>query len=317
MSKTGKFLSKNEETEIQQELADIHPFSQVKPKKKKKYLIWALVVSTVVIYSAIGFLIFKENSKEHKVEAKNEKNQITLPEKSLQPQKVEKSVSIKPVNLEINLTGLEKTVYSSIENIEIPGLSFYKKPEKKVSRYNYYLLKAREAELKGKYIDAISFYKKAWNTSKKDPEILYRIALLHYKIGYYKGAEKYAKQLLKINKKHQKALLLLAKAYEKRGNLKKAKLILEEAYFLYPENKDILENLGRLYEKENALIVAKDIYKILADMGYLEGKLGLARIYEKLNDKKSALKIYRQIYSDPNIPENLRSKIENKIISLE
>ncbi|MDQ7055650.1 MAG: hypothetical protein Q9M89_03855 [Persephonella sp.] len=41
-------------------------------------------------------------------------------------------------------------------------------------------------------------------------------------------------------------------------------------------------------------------------------------MYEKLNEKReSALKIYRELFNDPNIPESLRSEIENKIISLE
>ncbi|SNZ11698.1 Tetratricopeptide repeat-containing protein [Persephonella hydrogeniphila] len=311
MSKTGKFLREKEEF-TEQEQADIHPFSQVKPKKRKKYLIVALAISTLTIYAFIGYLFFKDFSKEK-----------TVPqEKKTEPvvEKVEHKKEIKKIPIKefsLDLSDLKKDIRSSLLSEEIPPVSFYKKSENKLSKYNYYILKAKKAEINGRYIDAISFYKKAWSINKKDPEILYRIALLHFKIGYYKGTEKYLKRYLKIKKKDAKALLLLGKSYEKMGNNKKAKLILEEAYFLYPENKDILENLGKLYEKENALIIAKDIYKILADMGYLEGKLGLARVYEKLNDKKSALKIYRELYQNPNISEQLRTKIENKIISLE
>jgi len=311
MSKTGKFLSKNEETDIQQEqeFADIHPFSQVKPREKKKHILIALVISTVLIYITVGYLFFKELAeKDSSKQAQKE---------TVEAKKTSSSSKPSSPSFDFELTDLENNVYNSIKDIPLPQLKFSEGSGKEVSRYRYYLLKAREAEIKGNYMDAISFYKKAWDTSKRNPEILYRIALLHYKLGNLKGTEIYAKKLLEIDKKHIKSLILLAKAYEKMGNLKKAKLILEEAYFLYPENKDVLENLGRLYEKENALIVAKDVYKTLADMGYLEGKLGLARIYEKLNDKESALKIYREIYEDPNIPEKVRSYVENKIISLE
>ncbi|WP_456463529.1 tetratricopeptide repeat protein [Persephonella sp.] len=306
MSKTGKFLQDQEEFEIEQEQADIHPFSQVKPKKKKRYIIIFLVFLTIFVYSGIGYLVLKDKSKNE-----------ALPESPKKEIRKEPQNRVKTPQFSIKLTGLEKSLNNAIGSIDIPKVSFFKKKESGIARYNYYLLKAKENEIKGKYIDAISFYKKAWEIEKKNPEILYRLSLLHFKIGYYKGAEKYIKQFLKIHKKDLKGLLLLSKSYEKMGNLKKAKIVLEEAYFLYPENKDVLENLGRLYEKENALIIAKDIYKILSDMGYLEGKLGLARVYEKLNDKKSALKIYREIYQDPNIPESLRTKIENKIISLE
>ena len=309
MSKTGKFLQNQEEFEIQQEEADIHPFSQVKPKKKGKYIIIFLVFLTISVYSAIGYLIFKDRSKEKALPA--------TPKKEVKQTIKKTQKKLEVPQFSIQLTGLEENIRNSIKPFDIPEVSYFKKKENKLARYNYYMLKAKENEIKGRYIDAISFYKKAWEVNKKNPEILYRLSLLHFKIGYYKGAEKYVKQFLKIHKKDLKGLLLLSKSYEKMGNLKKAKIVLEEAYFLYPENKDVLESLGKLYEKENALIIAKDIYKILSDMGYLEGKLGLARIYEKLNDKKSALKIYREIYQDPNIPESLRTKIENKIISLE
>jgi len=309
LSKTGKFLQDQEEFDIEQEQADIHPFSQVKPKKKRKYIVLVLVLITISVYSAIGYLLLKDSPKKE-ISTETQKKETQQIHKETQPR-------LTVPQLNITLTGLEENIRNSIKPLDIPDLSYFKKKENKTAKYNYYMLKAKENEIKGRYIDAISFYKKAWEINKKNPEILYRLSLLHFKIGYYKGAEKYAKNFLKIKKKDLKGLLLLSKSYEKMGNLKKAKIILEEAYFMYPENKDVLENLGKLYEKENALIVAKDIYKILSDMGYLEGKLGLARVYEKLNDKKSALKIYREIYQDPNIPEDLRTKIENKIISLE
>ncbi|MBK3332539.1 tetratricopeptide repeat protein [Persephonella atlantica] len=304
MSKTGKFLKQHENTEVEKELADIHPFSQVKPRKRKKLFIGILVISFIIIYSIIGFLILSDFEKKENVVKDNkkvEKKEIPEPKQSF----------------ELNIDNIKNQLSQRIAEISIPELSYYKKTVSEKSRYNYYILKGKKAEIEGKYIDAISFYRKAWKISKKEPSLLYRLALLHFKIGYYKGAEKYAKQFLNINKKHLKGLLLLAKTYEKLGKTKKARIILEEAYFQYPENKDVLENLGRIYEKENALVIAKDIYKILADMGYIEGKLGLARVYEKLNEKKSALKIYRELFNDPNIPESLRSKIENKIISLE
>ncbi|WP_457643111.1 tetratricopeptide repeat protein [Persephonella sp.] len=302
MSKTGRFLSKKEEGENQQDLADIHPFSQVKPRKRKNLLIGILAVFTAVLYGVIGFFVYKDFMGDKQSEPEVKKSAKTY---------------IKPENFSVDISGLEPAVKRAVDSIQIPELSFYKKPEQKVSRYRYYLIKAKESEIKGNYLDAVSFYKKAWSASKKDPDVLYRIALLYYKTKQYRKAEIYAKQLAKIKKNDPKVMLLLAKSYEKTGKTKKAKLILEEAYFLYPENKEILENLGKLYEKENALIVAKDIYQILADMGYIEGKLGLARVYEKLGEKKSALKIYRELYQSPNISEELRSKIEDKIISLE
>ena len=305
MSKTGKFLKKHEEEgDIQKEIADIHPFSQVKPKKRKKIIILVLAISTIFVYTFIGYLLYKDVYLE--------KKKIISTNKPTNNQELISSNDLKVIKKEI-----EYKISSHIKDLSIPEMSHLKITNPKKANYKYYLLKAKEAEIKGEIKNAIKFYKEAWHLSKKDPQILYRIAFLYFKSKKYKSAEEFAKRLIKIKKDHLKGMILLAKTYEKRGKIKKARLILEEAYFQFPESKEVLENLGKIYEKENALIIAKDIYQSLADMGYLEGKLGLARIYEKLNDKKSALKIYRKIYLDPNIPENLRSKIENKIISLE
>ena len=52
-------------------------------------------------------------------------------------------------------------------------------------------------------------------------------------------------------------------------------------------------------------------------MGYMEGFIGLAKIYEKLGDKRRAYEYYKKVYENPNIPDDLRIKIEQKLISLE
>ncbi|WP_297457015.1 tetratricopeptide repeat protein [Persephonella sp.] len=334
MSKIGKFLSKTpqEENGIEQDLADIHPFSQVKPRKRKKYIaLIALGISTLIVYATVAYFLLKENSEKNTGENLHQqeiaKKEIP-PEKSVKvetniktenkPEALEKpkiTFVPKAIDFKINVSTIHKEISLGLKRISVPKLSYRK--QKPASKYKRLLQEAKTAELNKNYDEAIRLYKKIWSISKKNPEVLYRIALNYFKTGKFSVAQRYLDQYLKINKDDIQAVILSAKISEKQGDMKKAQAILEEAYFLHPENKDILENLGKLYEKQNELLVAKDIYKTLADLGYIEGKLGLARIYEKLNDKASAMQIYQEIYEDPNTPEDIRQKVETKIISLQ
>ena len=332
MSKIGKFLSKkSEEEEIEQDLADIHPFSQVKPKGRKKYIaLIALGISTVIVYATVAYFLLKGNSekttKENlqqqiaKKEIRTEKSvkveaNIKTENKPEIPEKPKITFVPKATDFKIDISTVHKEISLGLKRISVPKLSYRK--QKPASKYKRLLQEAKTAELNKNYDEAIRLYKKIWSISKKNPEVLYRIALNYFKTGKFSVAQRYLDQYLKINKDDIQAVILSAKISEKQGDIKKAQAILEEAYFLHPENKDILENLGKLYEKQNELLVAKDIYKTLADLGYIEGKLGLARIYEKLNDKVSAMQIYQEIYEDPNTPEDIRQKVETKIISLQ
>ena len=327
MSKIGKFLSKKpEEEEIEQDLADIHPFSQVKPRKRKKYIaLVALGISTLIVYATVAYFLLKDRSEEKITENTEKPQEISKRENIVEKlntktydkteKKPETTFIPKNTDFEIDISQIHKEISLGLKNISIPKLSYRK--QKPASKYKTLLQEARTAELNKNYDEAIRLYKKIWSITKKNPEILYRIALNYFKAGKFTVAQKYLDQYLRINKEDIQAVILSAKISEKQGDMKKAQAILEEAYFLHPENKDILENLGKLYEKQNELLVAKDIYKTLADLGYIEGKLGLARIYEKLNDKVSAMQIYQEIYEDPNTPEDIRQKVEMKIISLQ
>ncbi len=146
-------------------------------------------------------------------------------------------------------------------------------------------------------------------------ESLFKKGYEAYKKGNFTEALYYIKLILS-KKDYIPAIILKAKIFEKEGLHDRARTILEEAYYKYPEDKDIILSLGEIYEKEGALIVARDMYKILSDKGYIEGTLHLAKVYEKLGENKKALILYKKLYKDPNIPESIKEEVEKKIILL-
>ncbi len=150
---------------------------------------------------------------------------------------------------------------------------------------------------------------------KSTEESLFKKALKAYTDGNMSESLYYIKLILQ-KKDYIPAILLKAKIFKKEGFEDRARTILEEAYYKYPENKDILVELASIYEKEGALVIAKDMYKTLDELGYIDGTFGLARIYEKLGNKEKALEIYRKLYENPNLTEDKKKEVEKKIILL-
>ncbi|WP_457640718.1 tetratricopeptide repeat protein [Persephonella sp.] len=326
MSLTGRFLTKKREN-IETEAADLHPFSRVKPKKKSKVWLFMLILLTVIVYSFIFLLELYEDIKD------NHKNEVAqISQQSVKPVQQEKKIKrtvipsfdektetvSKAITEKINSSGIlslvpEKPVFKKEKKEKKPV-----KKEKKSKREIIlsYIKKGKAAEKRKDIKSAIYYYKKAWRLNKGNSDLIYKIADLHYKGGYYKASIKYANQVLKLKNDYIPAIVLKAKSYGKLGMREKEKAILEEAYFSYPENKAIILNLAKTYEKEKALFVAKDLYKILDDMGYLEGTLGLARINEKLGNRKEAYRIYSKVLKNPDLPDDIKYKVEEKLLIL-
>jgi len=324
LSLTGKFLTKKRE-EIDSESADIHPFSRVKPKRKKNVLIFFLILTAIFIYAGIFFLEISGDTGKNKEIQVSQKQEIVLKEHQEKKQtKKIKTLNYPPVNIKIEQVKSEIDRVSKNSRVLtlVPQKPSFKKETNKVKRETKrdkiisYIRKGKEAEKRGDIKSAIYFYKQAWRLNKSNSDIIFKIADLHYRGGYYKASIKYANRTLKVKKDYIPAIILKAKAYEALGMREKSKAILEEAYFMYPENKKIIYNLAHLYEKERSLVIAKDLYKILDEMGYIEGSLGLARVNEKLGYKDKAYRIYKRLLKHPDLSKELRYRIEEKLLLL-
>ncbi len=328
MSLLGKILVRKkeelEENSIGREKLGIHPLVSIKRKYKeaKDYIL--IVLATIFLGTVIGifakFVLNGKNSEERKevyitkISQKNENSMKNIDNL----EKKQKLENINKGKAEEKLVNQRKILSKTEQNkaVETKIVSDDVLDEKKVL-VKKILDKARIKELSGDLEEALIMYKKAWVLDRNNVDILFKLAVLNFKLGNFKNSIKYAQEVLKIKKDFMPAILLLGKAYDKLGDTSKALTILEEAYFYYPENKDLVELLAKLYEKQGDYLVAKDYYEVLSNMGYIEGDLGLAKIYEKLGDRKKAYKYYKKVYENPNITEELRAKIEQKLISLE
>jgi tetratricopeptide (TPR) repeat protein len=338
MSLLGKFLVRKKEEFVNpvSRATDmgLHPLVSSSMKKDLK-LALSIIAGVVITGAVLGIsakliidkmsengnkgIVIQNNNSNERVGKENEK----FLAKSKDTTKLEnvniKNISEGNVNTEkINLKGQQNMsvgtniVAETGAKTESQGFNLNKK-----AKVKELVAKAQMKEIEGDIPKAIILYKRALVLDPENVDILYKLALLSLKAGYYSNAIKYADKILEKKKDAIPAILIKGKAYEKQGMLEKAQAILEEAFFYYPHNKDLIETLGELYEKQGDYLTAQDYYKMLADLGYIEGYLGLARINEKIGNLKEAYKYYKKVYENPNISDDLRIKVGQKLIALE
>ncbi|MDQ7055652.1 MAG: hypothetical protein Q9M89_03865 [Persephonella sp.] len=112
-----------------------------------------------MIYSAIGFLIISDVEKNKEARPETIKTKKEIPVKKVKP--------VESFDLKGSI--IKGEISKKVSEIEIPELSYYQKKTDTKSRYNYYILKGKKAEIEGKYIDAISFLQKSMEYLKKRP----------------------------------------------------------------------------------------------------------------------------------------------------
>ncbi len=329
MSLLGRFLVKRDEDfdeTIRTDNLGLHPLVSTKPKHYKDLKKYGLYISSIIFAGFIlgisaKIVVYKlhESNTNIEISQKNHTESSKNSVKNLENfEKGTKLVNINTKKEQENIMNTEQTITRNEQNMATMT-NFDTSPDysgnKKI--VNKLLYQAKSKELEGDINKAIILYKKAWTLDRNNINIMYKLALLNFRAGYYNNAIKYADEILKVKKDFIPAILIKGKSYEKMGMLTKAQAVLEEAFFYYPENKDLIETLAKLYEKQGDYLVAQDYYKMLADMGYVEGYLGLARLNEKLGNLKKAYKFYKKVYENPNISDDLRTKVEQKLISLE
>ncbi len=283
---------------------EIHPLTHIKNRQKEKRRLIILLILTLINISIFSY-IYKDNLKnllfpKEQISKTNEKNtQITnnskAENKESEKSQIQNNVNFPDIEIQIN-----KNLFSQIlKNEDIPGEISLKKEQtkpksKKIKKdFAYYYKLAKKAEKTGDIKSSLAFYHKAYKFNP-DEDILYKIALLNYKLKAYKGSIKYLKHLLKKNPNYINAYILLAKSYDKLGNTKKAILILEETYYNFPNNKKLMKELAYFYEKTKNPYAALEIYENLAKKGNLKDIIKTAKIYEILGNKEKALFYYKK-----------------------
>lgn len=264
MGQTADFLKKTaqELNDLERDLK-VHPLSSLKgPKRKRHYFI---ITTLIIAYSFIIYAVYDLYSMK--------KNSYKVVENFL--------------NVNLVLSDLEKSILSSVDvqytrereikseedflnqiaekSLKLPDLSTIPKnippisiqssiPESNnlvLSKYDFFIKKAREYESTGNYKYAIFFYLRAFAEKQSDYNLKYKIATLYYQIGQDDLAMESAKDALNIKSDFLPAIEFLINIYSKTGKRPSGFMeILERAKNTYPDNKDILYSLAKLY-KEN------------------------------------------------------------------
>lgn len=255
---------------------DIHPLVDVSEKKVKRISpIKIAVVSVIVSYIAIGYLFYdyyksKENLNsslniveeylkvEEVVKAVENslKSNLTLDTKEV---KTEEEIIQDLAQKSINLPDLKQTIDKTL-NLPPPSLpQTQSSPAPQtlqipLSRYDYFLQKAREYESIGNYKYAIFFYLRAFAENQKDYDSKYKVAQLYYKLGQIQLAVESAVDSLNIKPDYLPSLHFLSEVYLKTGyKHSQLKTFLEQNINKYPNEKTLLYALAKIYKEENNL----------------------------------------------------------------
>ncbi|WP_297887023.1 hypothetical protein [Sulfurihydrogenibium sp.] len=249
---------------------DVHPLVDVSEKRKRKFSALKVgIMSILISYTIIGYLFYdyykNQRKKENFINVYQEYINIDEVVKKVEETlKTSLSLDIKEVKNEeelineiaeksINLPDLKQTIDKTL-NLPPPTVPqpTTNQTQLPMSRYEYFLQKAKEYESVGNYKYAIFFYLRAFVENQSDFETKFKVAQLYYKIGQIPLAVESTKDSLKIKSDYLPALQLLADIYLKSGYKdSQIKSYLEQAVNKYPNEKNLILALAKIYKEEN------------------------------------------------------------------
>ena len=197
-----------------------------------------------------------------------------------------------------------------------PEQHFAENSEKR-DMYIYY---ARASESRKDYQQTLSNYMKALEI---DPDnsgnyiIMNNIAGIMIQMGRYNEALHYAGNALTLKKDYLPSLINMGIASVKIDHAADGERYLARALTLEPSNRSALLNLALLHEKTMEYDKAYSNFYKLAQMGDVQGYLGLARIAEKKGKKPDAARIYREILSMNNIDPQIKRLAGERLSQME
>lgn len=224
----------------------VHPMTKTKTVSRKKHIIFIKIV-ILLSYTLIGFFVYDLFFRER-------------PQQSLQ---VENFVDVDSVVADVDRIVSKSVSVQFISKLDIKSEEV---SEPILSRYDFFLKRAKEYEAIGNYRYAIFFYLRAFAERQSDYNTKYKIATLYHQIGQEELAVESAREVLSIKPDFLPAVELLINIFNKTGKKPSEFIdILEKAKSYHPNNKEIKYTLAKLYKEQGYLKAYEDIISSLKE----------------------------------------------------
>lgn len=260
----------------------IHPMARTRIVSKKNRIIFVKII-IVIAYILIGFMAYDLLFREKDQYNSYIQNFVDIDSVVADVDKVvSKSVILDVVN-KVDIKS-EEDLIKEIESksIKLPEISTITKeiapvniqtgqqqqnfPEPILSRYDFFMKRAKEYEAIGNYRYAIFFYLRAFAERQSDYNTKYKVATLYHQIGQEELAVESARETLSIKPDFLPAVELLINIYNKTGKKPYDFIdILEKARSYHPNNREIKYTLAKLYKEQGDLKAYEEIISSLKE----------------------------------------------------
>ena len=147
------------------------------------------------------------------------------------------------------------------------------------------------------FVNAEKYLTNAFTEDPANTKLLTSIGKISKSLKKYDKAIKYYKLCEMIDKNNSFALYGLADTFRWIGNNEKALEYWLKFHEIEKKNKVAMTRIGDCYTKKNDYEKAIIFYNRALNIGYdFYAFLGLAKIYQLMNDNQRALNIYRKIF---------------------
>jgi len=158
--------------------------------------------------------------------------------------------------------------------------------------------KGYDLHRKGYLNKAMKIYKEALKINPNDERLHYYLGYIYDQQGEYSNSAREYKRAIEIKPKNYLSFNNLGLALQKNDKLDEAIETFKKAIEINPEDHMAHFNLGRLYAQDKgwfkkALVELKKAVKL--NSTHISGYYGLGFSYEKLGNRKEAIKMYRSI----------------------
>lgn len=195
-----------------------------------------------------------------------------------------------------------------------------------------YIAAANNYKLMGEFDTAIKYYSDAMKLEPTNSDVYYNLGLLYFELNDFENSKKNLVKSVNLDSENLKAKNLLTfvnqrcithiinnafDLYEKKEYIP-AFEILDNGLKEYPNNAQIYYYRALVFcamDRNAAAII--DLQKAIEfDPGYYMAYYELGKLYEKINDERSALVVYEKFLSVEPDEKDLVDEIQKKVISL-